>query len=385
MPDVSYGIRLSALFGALCLVYGVQLTYLPVFLHGRGLSASAIAFATSAPLFLRLVFTPTVAFLADRSDAHRLAIMVLGWSALGFLLVMAAGDWSAGAVMLLVVAMLIAIQTIMPLTDTIAMKAVRTHGVDYGGMRLWGSLTFIIATLAAGWMVDAYGSEVVLALLMVAALATVAVAHWLPPPGAGAGPGTRRLSLADVASFAADRRFVLFVLASSAIQASHSMFYVFGVLHWREVGLSATAIGFLWAVGIVAEIVLFWRWRRLGNFGLLAPLLAGGCAGVARWSAMAADPSFAALVLLQVLHALTYAATHLGAMQYIAQQVPEDKQGTAQALLSTFTAGIAMGAAIMLSGLVYARFGGGGYVAMAVLAGAGVVSCLALQRMMSRA
>lgn len=383
---MSYGIRLSALFGALCLVYGVQLTYLPVFLHGRGLSASAIAFATSAPLFLRLVFTPTVAFLADRSDAHRLAIVVLGWSALGFLLVMASGDWSAGLVMLLVVAMLIAIQTIMPLTDTIAMKAVRTHGVDYGGMRLWGSLTFIVATLAAGWMVDAYGSEVVLALLMVAALATVAVAHCLPLPGAaGTDAGSRRLSLSDVASFAADRRFVLFVLASSAIQASHSLFYVFGVLHWRAVGLSATAIGFLWAVGIVAEIVLFWRWRRLGTFGLLAPLLAGGWAGVARWTMMATEPSFPVLVLLQVLHALTYAATHLGAMQYIAKQVPEGKQGTAQALLSTFTAGIAMGAAIMLSGFVYARFGGGGYLAMAVLAGAGVVSCLALQRMMSRA
>lgn len=384
-PMLTQGIRLSLLFGALFLIYGVQLTYLPVWLDARGLSAPAIAFATSAPLFLRLVFTPAVAFFADRAGAHRLAIILLGWT--GFWLLLAMSQAHSPSVLAgLVVIVLMTLQSIMPLTDTVAMRAVRTHGIDYGGMRLWGSLTFIVATLTAGWLVEWRGADVIVWMLVAATLATVLVTHLLPPPGRDEKSAARGLLLADVLALASAPRFLLFVIASSGIQASHAMFYVFGVLHWRQLGLSATAIGFLWAVGVIAEIVLFWLSRRApAALGPLVLILAGGLAGVLRWSAMATDPPFAALVVLQVLHALTYAATHLGAMHFIATAVSEEKQGTAQALLSTFTAGIAMGAAILLAGIAYQGFGGGGYMAMAVLSGIGVTAVAVLAKSMTAA
>lgn len=379
--SLSQGMRLSALFGALFLIYGVQLTYLPVWLDARGLSAPAIAFATSAPLFLRLVFTPAVAFVADRAGAHRLAIILLGWASFWLLLAMVQAQ-SQAILVALVTVMLMCAQSIMPLTDTVAMKAVRTHGADYGGMRLWGSATFIVATLAAGWLVEWHGAEVIVWMLVVAALVTVLVTHLLPAPAAGAeGAPVAKLSAGDVLALAAEPRFVLFVIASSGIQASHAMFYVFGVLHWRALGLSATAIGALWAIGVIAEIALFWASRRMAvRFTPLALILIGGGAGVVRWCLMAGDPPWWALVPLQVLHALTYAATHLGAMHFIGAMIAEEKQGTAQALLSTFTAGIAMGAAILLAGAVYGPFAGAGYLVMAALAGLGVVAGLLLRR-----
>lgn len=383
--SLSHGIRLSLLFGALFLIYGVQLTYLPVWLDARGLSAPMIAFATSVPLFLRLAFTPAVAFAADRWGAHRMAIILLGWTGFWLLLAMSQAQ-SALVLVLLVVIVLMSVQSIMPLTDTVAMKAVRTHGIDYGGMRLWGSLTFIVATLAAGWLVDRFGAEVILWMLVAATLATVLVTHLLPAPEQGgevnAAPG---LTFADVLALGAERRFVLFLIASSGIQASHAMFYVFGVLHWRALGLSATAIGVLWAIGVIAEILLFWASRRAASrFTPIVLMLIGGGAGIARWTAMAGDPPFWALVGLQVLHALTYAATHLGAMHFIATKIAEEKQGTAQALLSTFTAGIAMGGAILLAGAVYQQWSGVGYLAMAVLAGIGVGAAIILRRQAER-
>jgi PPP family 3-phenylpropionic acid transporter len=380
-PRLTYGVRLSALFGALFLIYGVQLTYLPVWLNARGLSAPLIAFATSAPLFLRLIFTPTVAVVADRTAAHRLAIILLGWA--GFWLLLAMSQARSEAILVaLVVVVLMTLQSIMPLTDTIAVKAVRTHGIDYGGMRLWGSLAFILATLAAGLLVDVLGSEVVLWMLVAATLTTVLVAHILPlPVPTSDGEAAPNLSGRVVLALLADRRFLLFVLASSGIQASHAMFYVFGVLHWRALGLGSAAIGFLWAVGVIAEIGLFWASRRATSMlGPIALIVVGGVAGVLRWTLMATDPPFLALFGLQVLHALTYAATHLGAMQYIGSMVAEDKQGSAQALLSTFTAGIAMGAAILIAGVAYASFAGAAYLVMAIIAAAGIAAALALSR-----
>jgi PPP family 3-phenylpropionic acid transporter len=109
-------------------------------------------------------------------------------------------------------------------------------------------------------------------------------------------------------------------------------------------------------------------------------MLAGGLAGLVRWTAMAFDPSPALLVPLQVLHAGTFAATHLGAMQWISTHVPAHRSGTAQALLATSTGGIAMSSATLASGPIYAAFGGASYAAMSIMSILGMIALVVLRR-----
>jgi len=109
-------------------------------------------------------------------------------------------------------------------------------------------------------------------------------------------------------------------------------------------------------------------------------LLAGALAGVVRWLAMAFDPPLAMLVLLQVLHGATYGATHLGAIHFISQAVPEAQAGTAQALYAAVTAGIVMGGAMALAGSLYESFAGGAYAAMAIFSMVGIVAIALLRR-----
>ena len=378
-------VRLSVLYGALFVIFGAQLTYLPVWLDARGLSAAEIAFASSAPMFLRLAVTPSIAFLADRGQAHRAMIQGLCLAAL-VLLYGLAQSTSTLAIMVLVVMSTIAVQSIMPLTDTIAMKAARHEGVDYGRMRLWGSVTFIAASYLAGYVIVRWGAEALIWLLVVGGLATAAAALWLPrqamPSAAGSAP---RLTLADVISLLRGRTFVLFLLCSGAIQASHAMLYVFGVLHWRSLGMSAGFIGTLWAISVAAEVALFWAARRVAFIGPVELMLAGGLCGLIRWTVMAVDPAVGLLVPLQLLHAGTYAATHLGAMNWISRNVPDYQAGSAQALLSTFTAGISMGLAMLASGPLYAHYSGAGYLAMTLLAVVGIAAGLTLRKAGGRA
>ena len=47
----------------------------------------------------------------------------------------------------------------MPLIETVAMTGVRTAGLDYGRMRLWGSITFIVANFVGGWLIEALGAR----------------------------------------------------------------------------------------------------------------------------------------------------------------------------------------------------------------------------------
>jgi MFS transporter, PPP family, 3-phenylpropionic acid transporter len=369
--------RISTFYGALFLIHGVSLTYLPVWLDGRGLSGAQIAIASSMPMLLRIGLTPAMAFLADRSGRHREMIVISCAIALAVLMALV-GRWPAPILILLVAAMLIAVQAVMPLADTIAMAAVKREGIDYGRTRLWGSLTFILASYVAGFAVSIHGPEAVLILLIAGAGATATASLFLPKPRQGTA--IARITVAEAAALARNPRFVMFVAIIGTIMASHAVLYVFGVLHWRAQGLSASYIATLWAISVVAEIALFWAARWVVPLGALPLILLGAGAGMLRWLAMAADPAPLALVPLQLLHAGTFAATHLGAMHWIAQRVPPQAAGTAQALLATSTAGLAMAPATFVSGFLYEHWAGGSYLAMMLLCVLGGAIGLALRR-----
>jgi PPP family 3-phenylpropionic acid transporter len=266
----------------------------------------------------------------------------------------------------------------MPLADTVTMTAVKEQGIDYGRVRLWGSFTFIIAGYIAGLAVAGQGPGVVIYLSMAAAALTTAAALLLPRPDDGASAS--KLTVADAVALVRDRRFLLFLLAVGAIQGSHAVLYVFGVLHWRAQDLSAGFIATIWAISVIAEIGLFWAARWVTPLGAVPLILAGGVAGIVRWTAMAFDPAAWLLVPLQILHAGTFAATHLGAMHWIGANVPQATAGTAQALLSTSTAGVAMSILMLASGPLYAQYAGGAYAAMTLACVLGIVPALLLAR-----
>lgn len=369
--------KLSLFFGALFLIHGVHMGYLQVWLDARGLSAVEIAIASSAPMMIRIVLTPLVAFVADRARIHR--EMIIGGATLALLL-LAALNAAPGilAIMVLAILMQMALQTIMPLADTVTMTAVKEQGLDYGRIRLWGSVTFIVAGYIAGFAVSAYGADIVLFLSMSAAALTTAAALLLPRADAEAKAA--KLTVADAVALVRDSRFMWFLLAVGAVQGSHAMLYVFGVLHWRAQHLSAGYIASIWAISVIAEIALFWGARWLVPFGAVKLILAGCAAGLVRWTAMAFDPAPWLLVPLQILHAGTFAATHLGAMHWIGANIPAATAGTTQALLSTSTAGVAMSILMLASGPLYANYAGGAYAAMSIACVIGGGAALLLAR-----
>jgi PPP family 3-phenylpropionic acid transporter len=106
----------------------------------------------------------------------------------------------------------------------------------------------------------------------------------------------------------------------------------------------------------------------------------GGAAAVLRWLGTGVAEALPALALLQLLHALSFGAAHLAAMHFIARAVPPTLSGTAQALYSASVAGLGFGAAMALSGTLYAMLGGLAYWAMAGLAALGTAAALPLLR-----
>jgi len=106
--------------------------------------------------------------------------------------------------------------------------------------------------------------------------------------------------------------------------------------------------------------------------------LLGAAGGALRWGAMAVGPPVALLPLLQCLHALSFGATHLGAIAFVARAAPAGLGATAQGYLA-IALGIAMAVAMGLSGVLYGHYGALAYGAMALAACGGGV-CVFIAR-----
>jgi PPP family 3-phenylpropionic acid transporter len=366
-----FALPVALFYAALFVVYGMYVPFMPVWLDWRGLSAGEISTVIAAPLFLRVLVTPAIAVAADRDGDHRRYLIWLAWIALAFALVLAALR-SFWPILTFAVLLMVCNSTTMPLIDTIAVKGTRARGLDYGRLRLWGSLSFVAASFVGGFAITAFGGGAGIWLVAIGCAMTLAAAYRLPDSDRSVTAPVAALpfwKVAEPRELLARREFQLFLLSAGLVQAAHAAFFTFGILLWQRQGLSGAWCGTLWAIGVVAEVLLFSISGSVAaKFGPVRLIALGAIASILRWFALAIEPPLVVLVPLQLLHGITYGATHIGAMHFIHDAVPHEKSGSAQALYATVSAGIAMGLTTLIAGYVYACAGALSYIAMAAIA-----------------
>jgi MFS transporter, PPP family, 3-phenylpropionic acid transporter len=378
-PSVSYpsfAFRLAAFYAALFVALGVQVPFLPLWLAAKGLDAGAIGIVLSLPMIVRVFAIPLATRGADRHDAlHTVlvvasAMAVLGYGALGL---------TQGVVAItLAYALASAFFTpLIPLADAYALRGLGHIGRAYGPVRLWGSAAFIVGTFAAGLLLDVIAARDLIWIMVATLAMTTAAAFALSPLTLRDGVAAKGLPFAR--DLLRDPVLLAAAAAASLIQASHAIYYGFSALDWTTAGFDGGAIAALWALGVVAEIALFAISGRLS----IAPttlLMLGGAGAVIRWGAMAFDPPPALLPPLQCLHAFSFGATHLGAVAVVARRAPAALAATAQGYFAV-ALGLVMAAALGVSGVLYAHWGGFAYAAMALVAAGGALFAVLAHRL----
>ncbi len=344
--------------------------FFPVFLAARGLSPEAIGLAIAVPTLVKLAATPATGVLWDRLDRPRAILAVLGLgAAAGFALAGLSG--SALAILLAVAFSALFWTPIFSLLDAFAVRLGRLAAVDYGRARLWGSAAFIAGNLLAGIALGLLPDAAII-WLIVAPFLLFGLSAWalptLPPPR----PAPAEAAEARIVS----APLVLGITAAALVQASHATFYALGSVHWTGIGYGPGLIGILWSLGVIAEIVLFtFGGRAVEKFSALMLVAFGGLAALVRFAAMAFDPPAAWLIPLQLLHGLTFGATHLGLVALIAATVPDRALGRAQGLASTAIS-LAVGLATLACGPLYSAYGAAAYLASAAMGALGLVLAL---------
>jgi PPP family 3-phenylpropionic acid transporter len=334
-----------------------------VWLTAKDVDPALIGVILAVPMFARMLSVPLATREADRRDAARAGIVFAGWVSVICHVFLGLSSGSVAILVTYAIASLV-FTPLLPLTETYALKGLAERGRAYGPVRLWGSFAFIGGNFLGGFLLDALPARDLIWAIVGAVGLSALAASMLQPQSIGQAEPRE-----SDAPLWRDLGFVAVLIGASLIQASHSIYYIFSALQWRADGLSGSAIAALWALGVIAEIVLFAVSGRI-NLAPTTYLLIGAAGAVLRWGAMALNPPVLALPFLQLLHALSFGTTHLGALTYVAQRARPGQAATAQGHLAIAISAAGGGAAAM-SGVLYSNFGFASYAFMALAAIAG--------------
>ncbi len=354
-----FGLYYAALFSGVAIV----LPHFPRWLEAEGLGAEQVGIVLTAAFVGKVFFGPLFSTFADMSGTRKVWLILL---CSGYLLAVAALHFSAGFAVIFIVWAIggSLLTTQIPLSDSMSVLAVKQRGLDYGSARLWGSISFILVSMATGYFFSLFGDVYILPALTLFAVVAVLATALLPNLKSRRG---HRASLSLLTALGiAD--FRVFVVIAALVMASHATLYGFATIHWSAAGLNEFEIGLLWAVGVIVEVILFAYGtrllRRLDISGLLTIAVVGG---TLRWLALGMTTDLWWLVPIQALHACTFAATHLAVVGYIARSLPDHLGASAQGIYDVLANGVFFVVAMGLALLVFPDYQGRAFWAMALL------------------
>jgi PPP family 3-phenylpropionic acid transporter len=252
----------------------------------------------------------------------------------------------------------------------------------YSRIRMWGSIGFILAVALLGMLFD-----VVSVAWLPLCLLACAVANWSAslavPAIATAQAAHDGESFLDILKKPA---VAVFLLVHFLMQFSHAPYYSFFSIYLEEHGYTRTAIGWLWSLAVLAEVVAFaFMHRWLPRVGEKAVLLLCLALGALRWAVTGLAVDLPAVIwTVQLLHAATFAAFHAAAISFIFHHFGEGHQGQGQGLYSMlWGVGVALGS--WLTGMIWAQHAAWSFYGAALACGVAAVLLLRVDLQMGPA
>ena len=362
-----FAVSLALFYGTSFGVLGTHLPFFTVWLKAIGIEPGWIGIISAVPAVTRFTTLPFVTSLAERRHALRGA-MILTASATALCFVLVGTQQQPLPVLVLYIVTCCCWTPLTPLTDAYALRGVARYRFDYGPVRLWGSVAFILGAFACGLLIDVIAARQL--IWVIVAMATISALTGLSLQPLEDVPRTTRLAEGGK-PLLRDAGFLAIMFSSALIQSSHVAYYTFASINWQSHGLGGLTIAGLWALGVCAEIVVFAVSPR---FTLPPSLLVviGGLSAVIRWSITAHEPPLAVLAITQLGHGLSFGLTQVGVMNLMVRHVPPRQMARGQGYYAA-TGGLLSAATSIISGAIYAHYGEGLYYVMAAMAAAGAL------------
>lgn len=254
----------------------------------------------------------------------------------------------------------------IPLSDGMANYYSKLKMLDYGRTRLWGSIAFIIGSTVAGYLVSLYGTDMIVHTALAGTAVALLLAMRTPSP-APVSSSQEDLERPKLMSLLKDKEVLRFIILLSLLHGSHAAYYSFSTIYWKGAGHAESIIGYLWSLGVIAEITVFATSQRLfSGLSLRTIFLIASFGVIIRWGLTASTTELWVLAFVQVLHGVTFAAAHIAAIRYI-QRAKENEMVPLQALYNAIPMGAFTALMTALTGWGYELYGANVFWGMALM------------------
>lgn len=362
---------ISQYFLGFFFAYGVYLPFWALWFEDQGISASDIGFllglAFATRFISNLFITPRLHKVEHLIPAIRI-ISLLSAVFIAFHLFAGGNFWMLALATIL---FNMCYGPMIPLSDGLANYYSKLKLLDYGRTRLWGSIAFIAGSTVVGYLAAQFGSDMIVYTALFGMVVGFAFSMRNPNP-MPVSDGDEDAIRPKLLALLKDKEVLAFLILISLIHGSHSAYYSFSSIYWKAAGHAESTIGYLWSLGVIAEVTVFATAKKLfEGWSLQKMFFIASLGCLLRWCLTAGTTEIWALVMIQALHGVTFAMAHLAAIQFI-QKAPNSQMVPLQALYNAIPMGAVIAVMTTVSGWGYENFGADVFWAMAVM---GLIAC----------
>ncbi|WP_394754171.1 MFS transporter [Crenothrix sp.] len=329
--------RLSGYYFFYFATLGAFLPYWNLYLKHCGFNAMQIGEFSALIVGTRIISPNLVGYIADRTGKN---LPIIRMTSLYTVLIFAYFLFPQNYVELALITAGFGLfwNASLPQFEAVTLFHLKNQTQRYSQIRLWGSVGFVIAVLGIGRLLDNQPITrlpIIIAILLVGSWITTLITP-------EAKPIKHKIAAIGLMNILKKPEVLAFFAVNVLLQISHGPYYVFYSIYLADYHYSSTLTGFLWALGVCAEIVLFIAMQRLLKyFSLRTLLLLSLLLSAIRWLMIAwCANSLIGLVIAQLLHAASFGSTHVIAISLVHKYFGEQHQGKGQALYSSLSFGL---------------------------------------------
>ncbi len=226
----------------------------------------------------------------------------------------------------------------LPLIETVTLGHLGDRFDRYGHIRMWGSIGFIVSVIGLGYLLDWFSIRVLLWAILLYMLSVFVLSYRVPDASV-----PKHDSLHDsIWQIIRQRHVVALLVACFSMSAAHGVYYTFYSIYLVNHGYSKAQVGWLWALGVICEILIFLIMPKLSKrFSLKYILLVTLLIAFIRFNLIGWAVGIGVVVLLaQALHAATFGAYHASAVALTHQYFKGQHQSKGQGLYTSISYGV---------------------------------------------
>ncbi len=355
----SIRIQLSIMMFFNFFIWGIWFVTMGTYLTKGSIAATGaqtgLAYGTQC---LGAIIAPfVIGMIADRFFAAQKILAVLHMAGAGLLFYISSQTNFGSFYTLLLIYMVLYMPT-LALVNAIALKQVTDAEKEFSGLRVFGTIGWIVAGLIIGWMAWESDPSSLNITYKVAAVVSAVFGVFCfflpdtPPPKAGKDVSVAEVIGLDALKILKDKNYLVFFIASILICIPLAFYYGQTNQFLNELGMKGAAGK--QTMGQMSEtIFLFLMPLFFARFGTKQMLLIGMAAWIIRYALFAygdAGPNIWMLYLGIILHGICYDFFFVTGQIYTDQKAGERVRSSAQGLITLATYGIGMYIGFWLAG-----------------------------------